>query len=296
MSFFSKLSHNALVKSAVIGGVCVSSLLILSKGYVWWKTGSVAIQASLFDSLLDVCASILNIWAIHFSLRPADAEHRFGHGKIEALASLAQSLVIAVSTIWIIFHGFNHLSVTHVVDVYSPILISLLIFCLLLTLALVIWQKYVIKRTRSLVIAADTLHYWGDFLVNLGSFVGFLCLPFSNKIDIFVGVCIAFYILWNAWKLIRKAFDILIDRELDDITLSVIERLAFSNSQVRDVHELRTRSSGYTDFIQLHLGLDPTLTLRESHDIAEDVALRIQKEFPQAEVLIHQDPYPQEEV
>jgi ferrous-iron efflux pump FieF len=284
-------SRQKLVKIATFAAVAVAIFLVISKAFAWYITNSLSIKASFIDSLLDTFASIINFVAIRHALRPPDAEHRFGHGKVEALASLGQSVFIALSSLWLMHEVIGR--------IYQPIEISynsgaiaIMIASTILTSILVLGQQYVIKKTNSLAISADSLHYQTDLLTNIGVLVSFfISIRFSFiYFDTIVGAGIAIYIFYTSWKIAAKSFDILMDRELPKTTLETIRTIAQNHPQVLGIHDLRTRSSGHSDFVQMHLDLEASLTLEQAHQIADDVANQVCQVFPTCEIIIHQDP------
>ncbi|MDJ0893741.1 MAG: cation diffusion facilitator family transporter [Alphaproteobacteria bacterium] len=271
--------------------VAVASVLILVKLAAWLLTDSVAMLSTLVDSLLDVCASLINLFAVRHALQPADQEHRFGHGKAEALAGLGQSAFIAGSAVFLLLAASQRLITPQPLE-NTAIGIAVMAFSILLTLALVIFQRSVIRRTGSVAIRADSLHYVGDLLTSGAVILAFVLA--SNlgwaMADPLMGAAIAVYILYNAWQIARSSLDILMDRELPDEDRRRIHDLAVAHPEVVDMHDLRTRSAGQQIFIQLHLEMEPTLSLMQAHEIADSVETEIRQAFPDAEVLIHQDP------
>jgi ferrous-iron efflux pump FieF len=289
--------HNKfLITTATYGAVGVAAILIAAKFFAWMRTDSLSLQASLIDSLLDMVASVINLLVVRQALKPADKEHRFGHGKAEALGGLGQSAFIAGSAVWLLIDVTHRLINPHPLQ-DAQIGSFVMIIASILTLLLVLYQRYVIKRTRSLVIAADSLHYLGDFYTNIGVLVSLnvsVILGWTH-LDSLVGAGIAAYILHSSWKISQRSLDVLMDRELPDAERLQITKIALSHPHVWGVHDLRTRSAGLQDFIQMHLDMDEKLSLLEAHDIANDVELAVQAAFPHAEVIIHQDPIPNQE-
>lgn len=280
-----------LVNKAAIASVCVATILIVLKLIAWRMTNSLSLQASLIDSLLDAAASIINMIAVRHAHRPPTEEYRFGHGKSEALACLAQSLCIAGSSGWLIYEGINRLF-DHATITESPIGIITMVISMTLTYFLLQFQKHVIKKTNSAAIKADSLHYQSDFLINGGVILSLLCSAYFNWFwfDSLFGVIIAFYILYTAWQITRDAFAVLMDKELEPSIRNQIVTIATDHPKVQGIHQLRTRSSGFRTFIQLHLEMDEVLTLKEAHKIADAVEAKILKAFPDSEVIIHEDP------
>lgn len=290
-----KLSNESLVKLATCGAITVASILVVSKAYAWHLTGSLSIQASLIDSLLDTFASLLNFVAIYHALRPADNEHRFGHGKAEALASLGQSIFIAFSSLWLLKEVIERLYHPETL-VFSSTAIIVMISAIVLTLILVLGQRYVIKRTHSLAVSSDSLHYQTDLFSNLGVLLSFYLSSYLNisYFDTGVGALISIYLLHSTWIIAKRACDILMDRELSHDIREKITKIAQSHKKVLGIHDLRTRSSGQNEFIQMHLDLDRDMSLHQAHSIADEIATEINKIYPKAEVIIHQDPIPED--
>jgi len=289
-------ANKILVKTATYGAVVVAALLIGAKFFAWMRTDSISMQASLIDSLLDIVASIINLLVVSQAIKPADKEHRFGHGKAEALGGLGQSTFIAGSAVWLIIDALHRLIDPHPLQ-ESHIGTIVIIIAIILTSLLVAYQRYVIKRTRSLAIAADSLHYLGDLYTNLGVLASLNITAYFGwiRFDALVGAGIALYILYTSWVIGRKSLDVLMDRELPDTARHQIIEIALAHPKVWGIHDLRTRSAGLQDFIQMHLDMDEQLSLLEAHEVANDVELAISKAFPHAEIIIHQDPIPHPE-
>lgn len=280
-----------LMRRASQASVSVAAILVVAKLAAWLVTGSVAVLSTLIDSLLDGAASLVTLFAVRQALTPADEDHRFGHGKAEPLAGLGQSAFIAGSGALLLIQAISRLLAPEPVRDGS-IGIAVMVLSIALTLALVSFQRYVVRQTDSVAIGADSLHYTGDLLANLaviGSLaVGMLVdLPL---LDPLLGMGIAAYLMVNAWHIGLDSIDLLMDKELPAQDRERILATCLEHPEVRDVHDLRTRRSGPLSFIQLHLELDPNQTLLAAHAIAVDVEERLRALYPQADVLIHQDP------
>jgi len=284
-----------LVRRAAYASVAVATLLIVIKLGAYLATHSVALLASLIDSLLDVAASLVNLFAIRHALVPADEEHRFGHGKAEPIAGLAQAAFIAGSALFLIVESGNRLFHPVAIE-HGALGIAVMIISTIGTIGLVYYQRYVIRKTGSIAIRADSLHYLGDVLVNLGIIVALVLSLYLEWYiaDPLFALGVAAYVLYNAWEIVRGSMDQLMDRELPDGERDRIMEIARRHPEVHGVHELRTRTSGYVKFIQMHLEMDPLLTLRKAHQISDEVEAEIHKVFPYSEVIIHEDPAPQE--
>lgn len=280
-----------LIRLAARASVAVASLLIAAKLVAWTLTDSVGLLSTLIDSLLDVGASLVNLIAIRHALTPADEEHRFGHGKAEALAGLGQAAFVAGSAAFLLVQAGERLFRPRVLA-NIDIGIAVMVFSIVVTLALVIFQKYVARRTKSLAIGADSLHYETDVLANAGVIVSLVLISQFGWVmaDPLVAIAIVAYIFWGAWSIGARALHILMDRELPDADRDKIKAIARSDPAVRGVHDLKTRSSGSHVFIQLHLELDGNMTLHDVHVISENVMKRIMAVYPNAEVIVHEDP------
>lgn len=281
----------ALTRRATYASVAVAGAMILVKLAAWLATDSVSLLSSLIDSLLDAAASLVNLVAVHQALTPADREHRFGHGKAEPLASLGQAAFIAGSAVLLLIQALQHmLSPSPVTN--TGIGIAVMIFAIIVTLALVGFQRHVVRRTGSLVVSADELHYRTDLVLNGSVIVSLLATRELGWVylDPAFGAAIGLWIIYGAWQVASKAIVQLMDRELPDEARAKIRQIALAHPQVKAVHDLRTRAAGPTAFVQVHLEMDGGLTLNEAHHISDAVEADILATFPQAEVMIHQDP------
>ena len=283
--------NDRLLRRATYASVSAAALLIVVKLAVWILTGSVSILASLLDSLLDAAASLVNLLAVRHALMPPDREHRFGHGKAEPLAGLAQSAFIAGSAVLLLVEAIKRLAAPQPVE-HSGVGIAVMVVSMAVSLGLVLYQRHVIARTNSTAIRADSLHYAGDILVNGGVIValvlsGWLELPI---IDPLFGGLVAFYIVYSAWRIARLSFDMLMDRELPDEERARIRAACLSHPGITNVHDLKTRAAGPDLFIQCHVEMDGSMTLAAAHRISDALEARLKDLYPTAEVIIHQDP------
>ncbi|MBL8658312.1 MAG: cation diffusion facilitator family transporter [Rhodospirillales bacterium] len=283
--------NDRLKRWATTAAVAVAALLIAGKTGAYLATGAVSLLSSLIDSLLDLLASLVNFVAIRQAAVPADREHRFGHGKAEPLAGLAQAAFVAGSSVLLLFEaGSRLLRPTPIGS--SAIGIAVMVVSIFLTLGLVLYQRYVVRKTDSVAIGADALHYRSDLMMNL-SVIAALVLSANFGItlaDPVFGIAIALYILVSAWSIFSSSLSLLMDHELDEDDRAKIKAIASAHPAVISLHDLRTRSSGTQTFIQFHLELNGGLTLLEAHAIADEVMEDVERAFPSAEVLIHEDP------
>lgn len=282
-----QIDETKIIRYATYASVTVAALLIALKFFAWWMTHSVSLQASLIDSLLDAFASFINLIAVYQALKPADAEHRFGHGKAESLAGLGQAIFIGISSMWLLLEARERLLNPETIE-ESSLGIAVMVIAIVITLFLVSYQRYVIKKTKSTAIAADMLHYRSDLLINAAVIFSLLSAEFFHiqQIDPIFGVLIGIYILWTAWQIMVQAFNVLMDRELDDEERDSILSIVKSHPEVLDVRDLRTRSSGLQQFFQLHLLMNPELSLMKADLVAEEVEREILKAFPKCQVII----------
>jgi ferrous-iron efflux pump FieF len=284
------MTYSQLIKLATWASVVAAISLIGVKTWGWDQTQSVSLLASLIDSTMDSAASLINFFAIRYAMAPADKEHRFGHGKAEALAGLAQALLILVSIGLLLTQTLGRLWNPLVVE-NTPIGISIMLVSMVLTGALVVFQWYVVKRTQSNAIKADSLHYTSDFLMNFGVIIAlFLASIGYHEADPYFALSIGAFVVYSAWGIAQSAFHLLLDHELSDEQRHLITQLALTQPQVIGMHDLRSRQSGHMQFIQLHLELQEDMLLLEAHGVAEALEHRIMAVFPYADVIIHLDP------
>lgn len=282
-----------LLKRVTLASVLTALLLVSVKFAAWLATGSLSILASLIDSLMDVMASVINLMAVRYALNPADEEHSFGHGKAESLAGLGQACFIAGSALILFMHGIERLA-TPVPIESAGIGIAIMVFSIVVTLLLVLFQRHVIKKTQSTAISADALHYASDLLSNLFTITALALTRFSwgQVIDPIFSMIIALIILRSAWHIGHEAVQLLMDRQLSQEQRAVIQGVINAHPQAHGVHDLRTRKSGQTAIIQLHLDLNASLPLASAHAISKEIEQAILQHFPGADITIHQDPLP----
>ncbi|MFS2225250.1 CDF family cation-efflux transporter FieF [Pantoea sp. B65] len=279
-----------LVNAAAIAATVMASLLLIIKIFAWWYTGSVSVLAALVDSLVDIAASLTNLLVVRYSLQPADEEHTFGHGKAESLAALAQSMFISGSALFLFLTGIQHLARPEAM--HAPLVgVVVTVVALFSTLVLVTFQRWVVRKTGSQAIRADMLHYQSDVIMN-GAILIALWLSWYgfSRADALFALGIGAWILYSALHMGYEAVQSLLDRALPDDERSEIIDIVSSWPGVGGAHELRTRQSGPTRFIQLHLEMDDRLPLVQAHMVAEQVEQALLQRFPGADVIIHQDP------
>ena len=283
--------HAPLMRHAAIASVSVAVGLVTLKAIAFFLTNSVSMLASLADSALDLFASVLNLVAIRSTLTPADEEHRFGHGKAEPLAGLAQGAFIAGSATFLIVQAINRFIEPEMI---RHGLTGLLVMgvSIAATLALVMYQSRVVARVGSVAINADRMHYASDLVTNIGVVVAIVLTNWMGwrLADPIIALVIAGILIWSAWSVFIQSYNQLMDRELPDAEREKIKDIVLHNSNVRALHDLRTRAAGVHTFIQFHIELDPKISLVCAHEVSDEVERSLCAAFPHAQVIIHQDP------
>jgi len=279
------------MRRAAIASVSVSLFLVAIKAFAYFASHSVAMLASLGDSALDLFTSSLNLFAIRQALTPADAEHRFGHGKAEPLAGLAQGAFISASALFLVIQSVNRILAPEPI-VHSIEALIVMFVAITCTIGLVLYQRKVIAETGSLAVEADHSHYLSDLSTNIGVV---LALVLSSSLgwtlaDPLIAIAVAGIMLYTAFGVGRQSFNQLMDRELPNEERARICRIAQSHEAVMNVHDLKTRTAGLHTFIQLHLTLDPTMSLADAHAISDAVERALLQAYPGSDVIIHQDP------
>ncbi len=281
-----------LTRSAALASIAMALFLGVLKGWATWRTGSTAMLGSLADTTLDLIASIATLWGVWWAAQPADAEHRWGHGKGEALAAIFQVMLIAISAAAIAFRAMSRLLYGGAETTAAGDGIVVSVVAILATFALLAWQRHVINRTGSIAIRTDNLHYQSDLFLNLSVIVALVLdqyLGFSAADPLF-GLGIAAWLLLGAWRAASEAVDQLLDREWPEDKRLEFVAAAAEHPELSNLHDLRTRSSGAHDFVQFHVDLPAELTVGEAHDVIDKVEEDLCRRFPGVEILIHIDP------
>ena len=280
-----------LMKRAAYASLSVAGLLIAVKFAAGLYTDSVSILSSLVDSVLDFMASAVNLFAITQAVAPADRQHRFGHGKAEAIGSLVQAAVMMGSAAFVLFEAASRLIDPPPVR-NADAGIGIMLFSIAATIALVFYQRRVVSKTGSTAVSADSLHYAGDVLTNVSVIVALLIAGYTGfpYADPLFAIGISGYLAWNAFSIVRVSFDVLMDKELPDADRTIIKDLVRAHAGVLSLHDLRTRSSGPNVFIQFHVEVLRELSLIEAHEIVDSIEDDLLERYPGAEVIIHADP------
>ena len=283
--------NNRLLKLATYASVATASVLIFAKLIVWFMTGSMSLLATLLDSTMDILASLITLFAVRIAIAPADDDHHFGHGKAEQLAVLAQSAFIAGSAVVLLLNTLDRITGDEIIVENESAGIAVMIFSLVATLALLAFQRHVIKKTDSPAIKSDSLHYQVDLLTNIavlaalaGSGLGYAQM--DNILAILIGAYMLFSVRSLAWEAIQQ----LMDQALPEEDLREIERRALSIDGVLGIHNVRTRVSGSTPFIEMHLDLQADITLDDAHELGARAKRAVLEYLPDADVMFHLDP------
>lgn len=284
-------ASGALNRKAALASVSVALILAALKTYAVWYTGSIAMLGSLADTGLDLVASVVTLLAVHIAAQPADLNHRFGHGKAEALAALFQVALISIAALLIIVRSADRLSGgSPPAEVELGIGVSL--FAIALTFALLWYQARIIRATGSVAISADNLHYKSDLVLNLSVIAALVLesvLGLSGS-DALFGIGIGLWLGWSGWRTANHAIGQLMDKEWPLERREHFLQVAARHPALGGIHDLRTRSSGSHDFVQFHVWVDPDLTIAQAHRIMDDAEKSLAEAFPGVEILIHLDP------
>lgn len=286
-----QLTASSLTTRAAIASVVAAAVLMLIKAYAAWHTGSVAMLGSLADTGLDFVASLVTLFGVKLAAQPADHDHRFGHGKAESLVALFQVAIIAVSAFAIFGRAIDRL-VTRQVTADVEIGIGASMIAIFVTIALLAYQRHVISITRSVAIGADHVHYQSDVLLNVAVIAALVLDQYLGVTgaDPIFGIGIAAWLLWGAWRASSAAIDQLMDKEWPPEKRRRFVEVAGRHPELKGLHDLRTRTSGSTDFVQFHIWMDPSMTIADAHIVTERIEHSLAREFPGTEILIHIDP------
>lgn len=288
-------THTGLNLSAGLASVSVAVVLVALKLWALSQTGALSVAASLADSTLDLIVSLGGLMAILYAARPPDEDHAFGHTSIEDLTALAQSLFILGAAGFIGYSAVRRLLADTPPELAGEAQgILVMGISIALTLALVLWQRHVIRRTGNKVVAADSLHYIGDLVPNIGAILSlWVSARFGlGQIDSIVALIAAAFMISGALKIGKAAWDALMDRSADPRLIAGIEEIVRSWPGVRGFHDLKTRTAGSRVFIHLHIELDGSQTLHDAHAIGAALKRALVAAYPQLDVIIHKDPVP----
>ena len=276
---------------AAFASISVALLLLGMKAWAVWATGSTAMLGSLADTSLDLIASLATLAGVWIAARPADEDHRFGHGKAEALAAMFQVVLISISAVGLAFRAVQQwIAGGRTEAAQDGIVVSAI--AMAATLALIAYQRFVIARTGSLAIATDHVHYQSDLFLNLAVIAALALDQYADipGADPFFALAIAVWLGWGAWRASQAAIEQLMDREWPEAQREAFLAVVAQHPELRGVHDLRTRTSGNHDFVQFHAAVDGRMTVAQAHRVMDEIEARLEQAFPGVEVLIHPDP------
>ncbi|MEM1152670.1 MAG: cation diffusion facilitator family transporter [Pseudomonadota bacterium] len=278
-----------LMRLSVQASVVVAIVLIAAKLVAWFYSGSLSLLATLVDSCLDLLAALFSLVAVKRALSPADAHYRFGHGKFEPLTGLVQAAFLAGSALFLLFEGIRRIMSPEPLAAFG-LGIGIMIFAIAVTGGLWLFQRYVTSRTGSVAMQAASLHYRADLIVSLSVIASLVLSAIGLRFfDTLFALGIAAYILYGVWEIVLQSSQQLLDRELPDSQREDITRLALQHNKVLGMRDLRTRRSGLTAFMQLHIELEDELTLLQAHRVGDEVESSLRERFPDAEIMIRFD-------
>lgn len=292
MSEKKKRKNERLMKLASIASVLTAVFLIVAKLIAYLFTHSVSILSSLFDSCQDLLTSAVNFIAVKQAIEPPDKQHRFGHGKAQALGGLIQAFIILIASLFLLSESISRfMDPTPLARINIGIWVT--VIAIIGTISLVLFQSYVIKKTGSLSIKADQAHYTGDILMNVGVIISMIASHYWQLywIDSLFGIGVSLYLLFVVYQVSHESFDMLMDHELPDSFRRGIKDIVLSYPEVINIRDLKTRSSGDSVFIQLTVEMDEQLTLKSAHNLTEYIENGIREKYPNADILIHPEPY-----
>ncbi len=284
-------SHGALNRSAALASIAVASLLAGLKIWAVVETGSTAMLGSLADTVLDLIASLATLLGVWVAAQPDDDNHRFGHGKAEALAAMFQVVLISISALTLALRaGSQWISGARPASADDGIAVS--VVAIGATMVLLLWQRRVIRSTGSLAISTDHLHYKSDLVLNFAVIAALALDRYAGvpNADAVFGLGIALWLGWGAWHASQEAVEQLMDHEWPDARKAQFLEVVAMHPELKGLHDLRTRSSGNRDFVQFHVSVNPDMTVREAHDVMDEIEEKLLREFPGIEILIHPDP------
>lgn len=284
-------THGALTTRAALASVAMAISLVGLKGWAAWQSGSTAMLGSLADTALDLVASLVTLVGVRIAAQPADDDHRFGHGKAEAVVALVQVIIITISALGIAWRSVDQLR--HGATVGEPALgIGVSAIAIIATIALISYQRYVIAQTNSVAIKSDNLHYVSDLALNVAVIIALILDHYLavRGADPAFGVLIALWLLYGAWQTTSHVLDQLMDKEWPAERKKQFIDIALTIPEAQGIHDLRTRTSGAHEFVQFHLWLEPDMTIAQAHDVMDRVEDELHKNFPNVEILIHPDP------
>lgn len=283
---------NRLMKAASVASVVTAVTLIILKLVTFLLTGSMAILSSLFDSIQDSMTSAINFFAVKHASEPADKEHRFGHGKAQALGAMTQGFIIAAASVFLLKESIYRLLDPQEINEIG-LGLGITIFAIIATFVLITFQKFVIKKTNSLSIRADMAHYTGDIMMNVGVIISMVMAYYLKWtfVDSLFGVIVSFYLFTVVYQILRESITVLMDSELSDSFRKKVKNQVLAFPEVKEIYQLKTRQSGNNFFVQFCVALDKNLTLEQAHNIIDKIEAALTHKEPDIQIIIHPEPY-----
>lgn len=283
-----------LEKKATVISSCVAAVLVLIKMFVGILSGSIALLASAIDSFLDLSISAFNYFALHNAEKPADERFNFGRSKIEPLAAVIEGVIISVSALFILYQAISNI-IHHKTLSHLDVSIAVMAVSIIITAALVLFLRYVARKTDNMVIRADALHYQTDLLSNAAVLLALFLVTWTQEaiIDAVLGLLIALYMLYSAYPIIKEGILMLLDAALEPEELERVEALLRQEREIRGYHDLLTRRSGSDIFISVHIVFEPDIRLYDAHLITDRIEIGFSRLFADKNVnsIVHMDPY-----
>lgn len=283
-------SHR-LLKQASLASVLTAVGLLLLKLFTFLITGSVAILSSFFDSAQDFLTSLINLFAIKHAIQPADNEHRFGHGNAQALGGLLQGFMIALFSLFLAQESIHRLLKPSPIG-HIELGVLVMLIAIAVSILLVSFQTYVVKKTNSLSIKADRMHYTGDILMNAGVIISIIIAEKVGfpVLDAIFGIGVSLYLFYVVFQIMKEAVTQLMDTEISEEFRRQIIKISLSFPEVKRIYHLRTRQSGETLFVQFCVAMDGKLSLQKAHDISHKIEMKIKKTYTHSQIMIHVEP------
>lgn len=283
--------RNDLNRKAALASIAVAIMLVGMKAWAVISTGSTAMLGSLADTALDLIASLATLLGVWVAAQPDDQNHRFGHGKAEALAAMFQVVLISISAIGLAFRAIGQFfGGAQVAEAESGVIVSTI--ALAATFALLAYQRHVIRKTGSLAISTDNVHYKSDLFLNVAVIAALLLDTYAGitGADAVFAFGIAIWLAWGAWGASQVAIEQLMDHEWPLEKRERFLAVVAQHPELRGLHDLRTRTSGNRDFVQFHVWVDGRMTVTQAHQVMDEIEDKLLAEFPDVEILIHPDP------
>ncbi|MCY4413728.1 MAG: cation diffusion facilitator family transporter [Alphaproteobacteria bacterium] len=291
-----RMEERALSMRAMKASLIANTLIVIIKFFAWQKTGAISYLSGLCEVFFDWNVAVMNLIVMMMAHRPASAYYRYGYGKAESLGALVQVGIVVYGSGWLVWESLERFANPQPIKEHF-LGIMLILLSTVITVSLVFIQNKTLKKTDSPLVSSDAVHARGHLMLNLGIMATLIFSYFDicPYVDPLFGVAVALYMVIASWKVMKSALGSLLDMEAPPHVRAQLEKIINSHKDVGGFHKLRTRYAGADLFIQVHVEMKGSMLLRESHDIAHEIEENILKEFPNAQVVLHQDPIEEEE-